>query len=360
MNIDIFEEDIKKCRFCFMCRHLSGVGNVTFREADTPRVRSSMVWGVMLDKSKLANADFIDTIYSSDLSSACRYHCVNKWNENGIVLAARRDIVEAGLAPKEVAKFAKKLVSAEAAPKFSGSAEVVYYIDDDTAALASETKAFDKIAKKAKVKYATATGGNCGKALKVLGYAAEAKTAAEKFVDALNKSGAKKIVVSSPFVYDALVNDAAEYGLKLSAKVMHASEFVASLKLKFAKKAGALYYLESDYLKNYNDNLKFPRALLAQLKAESPAGWTTDILDEPVDFMFGTNNEESYTCGEGAVVLNVIRPEIVKKMAKYVEARANDPKKDAIAVASPYTKIQLTKNTKLKVSTLTEIAAECL
>ena len=45
MNIDKFEEDIKKCRFCFMCRHLSAVGNVTFREADTPRIRSSMIWG---------------------------------------------------------------------------------------------------------------------------------------------------------------------------------------------------------------------------------------------------------------------------------------------------------------------------
>ena len=111
MNIDKFEEDIKKCRFCFMCRHLSGVANVTFREADTPRVRSSMIWGVMLDKSKLANADFIDTIYSSDMSAACRFHCVNKWDENGIVLAARRDIVEAGFVPEEKIVFPVKLFS---------------------------------------------------------------------------------------------------------------------------------------------------------------------------------------------------------------------------------------------------------
>ena len=86
MNIDNFQEDIKKCRFCFMCRHLSGVGNVTFREADTPRIRTAMVYGVQLDNSKLANADFIDTVYSSDLSAACRYHCVNHFDENGIML----------------------------------------------------------------------------------------------------------------------------------------------------------------------------------------------------------------------------------------------------------------------------------
>ena len=105
MNIDSFQEDIKKCRFCFMCRHLSGVGNVTFREADTPRIRTAMVYGVLLDNSKLANADFIDTVYSSDLSAACRYHCVNHFDENGIMLAARRDIVENGLAPDDVKRI---------------------------------------------------------------------------------------------------------------------------------------------------------------------------------------------------------------------------------------------------------------
>jgi len=215
-------------------------------------------------------------------------------------------------------------------------------------------------AKKAKVKYATATAGECGKALKVLGYANEAAEKLTAFVEAINNSGAKKFVVSSPFVYDALVNDAKELGLKVKPAVMHVSEFVVSLKIKFAKKAGELYYLESDYLKNYNDNLKFPRELLKQLKAVSPAGFTTDILDEAIDFTFGTNNEESYTCGEGAVVLNVIRPDLVKKMAKYVEARAVDVKNDVIVVASPYSKLQLSKNTKLKVSTLTELAASCL
>ncbi|MBQ6533582.1 MAG: (Fe-S)-binding protein [Opitutales bacterium] len=360
MNIDKFEEDIKKCRFCFMCRHLSGVANVTFREADTPRVRSSMVWGVMLDNSKLANPDFIDTIFSADLSAAGRFHCVNKWDENSIVLAARRDIVEAGLAPADVAKLAKKLSAAKAEPKISGKADVLYYIDPRAAALASEVGAFEKIAKKAKVKYAVAEGGECGKALRALGYFPEAKAAAEKFAAAINASGAKTVVVSDPAVYDALANDFAEYGIKLSAKVMHVAEFILSLKLKFQKKAGVLYYLESDFLKNYCGNPKFPRELLASLGAQSAAGFTTDILDKPIDYMFGTNNEESYTCGEGAVVFDALRPEIAAKMAKYVEARAADPKSDKIVVASPYTKSVLSKNTKLRVSTLAELAAECL
>ena len=216
----------------------------------------------------------------------------------------------------------------------------------------------DKIAKKAGVKYRVAKGGSTGKALYVLGFAEAAKLAAEAFAEAVNKTGVKTVVVSSPAAYDALVNDFKAWGVKLDAKVMHVSEFIVSLKLKFSKKAGKLCYLESDFLKNYNGNLKFPRALLAQVKAESGEGFTTDLTNEKTPFMFGTNNEESYTCGEGAVVFAQLRPEIVKKMAKYVEARAD--KDVLLAVASPYTKTQLSKKTKLKVSTLTEIAAECL
>ena len=189
-------------------------------------------------------------------------------------------------------------------------------------------KAFDKIMKKAKVPYQTVTGGCIGKALKILGFPTEAKAAAEKFAKVVKDSKAKILVVANPAAYDALVHDYKEFGIKLSAKVMHTSEYLRTLKLKF-KKAGELYYLESDFLKNYNDNCKFPRALLADLKAEIKP--------------FGTNNEESYTCGEGAVVLPKICEGIVEKLAKYIEERADDPKKDLLVVASPYTKIFLTQ-----------------
>ena len=346
MNIDKFNDSIKACRFCFMCRHLSGVGNVTFREADTPRIRAAMLYGVTLDKSKLANADFIETIYSSDLSAACRFHCVNSFDENGMVLAARRDIVEAGLAPADVLEIAKEENSTEAKPKISGNGDVLYYIDPDSAAVASEARAFDKIMKRAGIKYRIAKGGNTGKVLETLGFAADSAKKATEFAEAINKSGAKTLVTPNPAVYDSLINGFNSCGVKLSPKAVHASEFLAQLKIKFSKKAGKVYYLESDFLKNYNSNLKFPRELLCKLGAEVAE--------------FGTNSEESYSCGEGAVALDKLRPAIVEKMAKYVEARADNPSSDKIIVASPYTKMQLSKHSKLKVCTLTELAADCL
>ena len=43
MHIDKFEDAIMNCRFCFMCRHLSAIGNVRFTEVDTPRIRAAMM-----------------------------------------------------------------------------------------------------------------------------------------------------------------------------------------------------------------------------------------------------------------------------------------------------------------------------
>ena len=62
MNIDNCTDAIKNCRFCFMCRHLSAIGNVTFTEADTPRIRAAMTYGVTMYPEKLANRDYIDTL----------------------------------------------------------------------------------------------------------------------------------------------------------------------------------------------------------------------------------------------------------------------------------------------------------
>lgn len=344
MNIDNYTDTISNCRFCFMCRHLSGVGNVMFTESDTPRIRAAMIYGVTMHPEQLANRDFIDTLYRSDLSAACRYHCVSHYDENGLNIAARTDIVNAGFAPDYIRKLADELRKSE---KWSrrGSGDVLYFKDPCTAEAISVPRAFDKIMKKAGIPYRTISGGCIGKALKILGFAAEAREAAEKFARIVNDTGAKLLVVSTPAAYDALVNDYREFGIKISARVMHVSEYLQSLKLKF-RKAGELYYLESDFLKNYNHNYKFPHALLASLGAK--------IIP------FGTNNEESYTCGEGAVVLPQINESIVRKLAEYVAERADDPRNDLIVVASPYTKIQLSKYTQLNVQTLEELAASCL
>jgi hypothetical protein len=75
---------------------------------------------------------------------------------------------------------------------------------------------------------------------------------------------------------------------------------------------------------------------------------------------FGTNDEETYNCGEGAVVLDKLHPELVKALAQYVAERADDPKKDKFVVGSVYTKKALVKYGRLNAVTIEEFAASYL
>ena len=60
------------------------------------------------------------------------------------------------------------------------------------------------------------------------------------------------------------------------------------------------------------------------------------------------------------MVLDKLHPELVKALAEYVAARADNPKKDQLVVLSAYTKKALVKYGKLNVVTMEELAASCL
>ena len=344
MHIDKFEEAMMNCRFCFMCRHLSTIGQVRCTEVDTPRVRAAMLFGLRNGTNSFDDADFIDALYRQELSACCRRNCVNGYDENGLALAARADVVEAGKAPAAVAKLAKKL-AATSAWKATGKGKVAVFIDNTTASDKAEVAAVEKLMKKAAGSFVTVTGGCIGKALKVLGYLPEAEAAAAKFADFLNGLGVEEIVLPNPAALDALRNDYPAWGLKLKAKPFCLAGYLVEKKVKFAKKAGELYYLADDFMRNYI-GCECPEKLLKALKA----------VEKP----FGTNDEESYNCGEGAIVLDKLNPSLVKQLAQYVAARADDPKKDQIVTLGVYAKTQLAKYGKLNVRTLHEIAAACL
>lgn len=319
MNIASFQDTINACRFCFMCRHLSAVGNVTFRESDTPRGRALLI-GKMLQGTKDLHPDYVDTLYRAELSAANRFHCVSHYDEAGLVIAARRDIVEAGLAPENVKKLAGELQQVEF--KITGSGDTLYYVD-----LYS-----DKINAPANCKIIS--GGDTGKALEALGFTNEADTVWSKFQATVKASGCHTIVTSCPASYDMMKK-------RLDGvKVLHSSEFIQG-----QKGSGQLYYLDSDYLKNYSENMTAPRELLKKLGYELKP--------------FGTNNEESYSAGEGAVVYDKLNPELAAKLCAHIAELTGNSAVDALVTASPYTKHVLNKYApQLKVWLLDEVAAK--
>lgn len=335
MHIDLFKDVINACRFCFMCRHLATIANVTFRECDIPRGRALILDRVRMHGiEELRKPDHIRTIYDCALSGACRTHCVSHYDEPGLVLAARRDIVEAGLAPDE-AKALADAIAAKFAPEISGDTGDVLYLDA-TAHTADQPEiaaAFGKIMDSACIPCRTLRVNDTGKAAAVLGFSQHAARMAGKVREAIAASACRTVVASCPAAFDALKNDYTRWGAPLeNVDVQHSSTYLLGLieqgrlKVKPAGKTG--YYIDSDFLRNYNDIVGPPRALLE--------AWGYSLK------RFGTNAEESYAMGEGAVVLNELRPELVRRLREYVVALMDSPD-DLLITASPYTRRVLDK-----------------
>lgn len=278
-------ETINACRFCFMCRHLDPVAIVTCHEADTPRGRALIADRMRMDSANLTNPDFIDVFYRCALSGANRTHCVSHYDETGLALAVRRAIVEAGAAPDKVKALAAEL--AKAAFDVKGSGGTLYY--------GPRPELYPGCA--------AISGRDPGKALEVLGFAKESQAVFETFKQAVANSGCTTLVVAEPAFYDFLRD-------KLSGvKVMQAAEYLMAAKPKAAK-PGQAVYLESDFLRNYDGNPSAPRDLLKAL------GYTL--------LPFGTNDEESYAVGEGAVVYDALNPGLCAKLCAHVAELAED------------------------------------
>ena len=110
-------------------------------------------------------------------------------------------------------------------------------------------------------------------------------------------------------------------------------------KIKFAN-VPALQFIPGDYIKNYMKCGCSDRLLKALGAAVAP---------------FGTNTEESYCCGEGALVLDKLNPSLVALMVETVKRHAVAGVK--IAVTSAYT-ANILCAAGLDAATLTEIAGD--
>ena len=168
----------------------------------------------------------------------------------------------------------------------------------------------------------------------MLGFVKEAETVWSKFQSAVRASGCRTVVTSCPAGYDMMKK-------RLDGvTVLHSSEFIEG-----KPGSGTVYYLDSDYLKNYNGNMNAPRELLKKLGYELKP--------------FGTNTEESYSAGEGAVVYDRLYPELTAKLCGRIAGLVDNPAGDVLVTASPYTRFVLNKYApQLRVLLLDEVAVK--
>lgn len=337
----------RDCRFCFMCRHVCSVGNITNRESNTPRG-----FALLADKSEMNPAVMDDpafgqTIHECTLCGACRSHCVSDHDVPTFVKAARGAVHRAGKSPAPVQALVRAIEEtgnhfgerrarwdgiADAAAAKPG-AEVLVYAGAHAAYRVPEAlTACLAILKRCGIAYSVLRDEpDSGKLLLNLGADDAARKAAQRLSDAIGKSGSKTVLTLCPSDWDALTVDYPAFGVALPAgvSVLPTALFYAGLlkdgRLTIAKRlAQPLAFIDSDYLRKYHKVVDEVRVLA---KAIGP-GSVIEI---------GSNIEESYAAGEGAIAYELVNPVIAKPLFARAAERIAATKTVAVC-SSPITK----------------------
>ena len=104
MLIEQFEKNLFGCRFCPMCKPYGEVGEIKKDEPHSTRVRGLLLWKILKGYAEY-DEDVARIIYDSTLDTVSQAWCVNHYPVADIVLSARADIFNAGLAPDTVKNY---------------------------------------------------------------------------------------------------------------------------------------------------------------------------------------------------------------------------------------------------------------
>ncbi|MDF2926913.1 MAG: Fe-S oxidoreductase [Paenibacillaceae bacterium] len=119
------KETIDACRFCWMCRHVCPIGNVTGQERNNARGRALSLSLVLRESATLEDA--IDNVYECAMCGACTKECVTGWDPLQFTREVRREAALTGKTPDYILRLMDNIEA-------SGNAYGVDCIREDVAA----------------------------------------------------------------------------------------------------------------------------------------------------------------------------------------------------------------------------------
>ena len=243
------------CRFCWMCRHICPVGQVTGKEGNTPRGKGFIV---SMDSRNIPfNEDAAGVMYECCLCEACSNDCVTGYEPPVFIREARTLAAVNGYVPKQIQKVIdaatkgslydaepnKELITA--IEKLPRKADTLLYIGD-VAAHQNAQSAMDlmSVLEAAKVEFTAlvqepSTGSHLAD---LIGYVDDVRQVAKACVEEIMKTGAKTLVVMDPSDARFIKQQWGEWGLLEDVKTVTATSFVASLVESGALKLKQLSY----------------------------------------------------------------------------------------------------------------------
>lgn len=281
------KRNAEACRFCWMCRHICTVGNVTGNEADTPRAKGLMV--SMVGRGEPYSAEMAEIMYHCSLCDACANDCATNYKPSEYIREARTLAVREEMEPASVHTAIENLTEkgnlfglterdtavTEAIAALPKQAEALVYIGQTAAYHQAEAAlALFSLLKKAGVSFTAlekepVSGAYLGD---LMGYTGDVQAAAEQVDAAIRATGAKQLVALNPHDAQVFLQKYQEWGLLKELQVSTATSFVADLiaegKLTVKQCGGEVSLHDPCRLTRGLDESEPVRAILAAMGTE--------------------------------------------------------------------------------------------
>lgn len=254
------------CRFCFMCRHLCPVQLVTGKESNTPRAKGLLV--SMVKRGMPFDADTARIMYECMLCGSCTNDCVTGFDPLIFIREGRTQAIVNGIAPKWVMDVIDRLAETgniygakECKVHFDGIPEtggILVWLGETARYSTPEVAAaFMSILKKAGVAFAVlknepASGSALGD---LMGFLEDVRAQAQKAGEAIQKTGARKIVVLDSYDAALMRHEYKDWGIELP-EVVTATAFVDEL-----IKSGKIAPRQESVKVSYHDGSRLARDL---------------------------------------------------------------------------------------------------
>jgi len=366
VKIKNVQENIDRCRFCFMCRHVCTLGRATKEESLTPRSQSLSLSFILRDTFDYSE-ELAENIYKCCLCDFCRDWCQGGWDFPSAVRAARSDLVDKGLAPESVLNLKDEVLRNKNAYGISGideklqkqlsssdeTADVLLLVGSDYMYADPEAAiAYMNILKKAGINYKVLEDEDTTACdLLNLGFTEEAREAAEKLSKIVFDSECSTVVVLSPDIEFFLSDNMLELGIDLEGiEIKGGVEFLFDLysqkKLKLkGKYENKVTYHDSNALARGTKVFEEPRKMLKSL----------DGVDY-VEMIWNKNEAHS----AGSILTYRLFPELARDIADLRVADIIEVEAGVVVTSSPYDKkiLEETADNRFRVVDIYKLFAE--
>jgi len=329
------KKTIDACRFCWMCRHVCPVGNVTGRERNNARARALSL--SMVERGVELSKDIVANVYECALCAACTKECATGWDPVEFTKAVRLEAAMNGVTPDYINKMIDNIESTgnpygqtelseelkaeiESLPK---DADTLLFLGVD-ARIKSSRSAVNaiRLLKKANISFTVLMNEpDSGYAMDtLLGKADETKRIMTKAAGVLDKY--KTIVAYDPADAKVFLREYKEWGIELGAAVKTFTGFVNELiqsgKLKPKKLNKTFVFQDPAVLARDLEETQEAREILAA------CGETKEML------LYGKD-----TVWAGNLIMNEYMPDVMKLTAKARWENALSTQAEVLVTASP-------------------------